>query len=41
MGFVMDISDRVTVLNLGQVLASGTPAEVRTHQEVVDAYLGR
>ena len=38
---IFAVCDRVTVLNLGQVLASGTPAEVRAHQEVVDAYLGR
>jgi ABC-type branched-subunit amino acid transport system ATPase component/ABC-type branched-subunit amino acid transport system permease subunit len=38
---IFAICDRVTVLNLGQVLTSGTPAEVRAHREVVDAYLGR
>ncbi len=38
---IFAICDRVTVLNLGQTLATGTPAEVRAHQEVVDAYLGR
>jgi ABC-type branched-subunit amino acid transport system ATPase component/ABC-type branched-subunit amino acid transport system permease subunit len=38
---IFAICDRVTVLNLGRVLASGTPAEVRAHREVVDAYLGR
>ena len=32
--------DRVTVLNLGKELAAGTPAEVRSHKEVVSAYLG-
>ena len=37
---IFDICDRVTVLNLGKVLASGTPAEIRTHREVVNAYLG-
>jgi branched-chain amino acid transport system permease protein len=37
---IFDICDRVTVLNLGRVLASGTPAEVRVHKEVVSAYLG-
>ncbi|MBV8591270.1 MAG: branched-chain amino acid ABC transporter ATP-binding protein/permease [Acetobacteraceae bacterium] len=37
---IFDICDRVTVLNLGQVLAAGTPAEIREHQEVVSAYLG-
>ena len=38
---IFAICDRVTVLNLGQTLAHGTPAEVRAHREVVDAYLGR
>ncbi len=38
---IFAICERVTVLNLGRTLASGTPAEVRSHQEVVDAYLGR
>jgi branched-chain amino acid transport system permease protein len=37
---IFDICDHVTVLNLGQVLAKGTPAEVRVHKEVVSAYLG-
>jgi len=38
---IFAICGRVTVLNLGRVLAMGTPAEVRAHREVVDAYLGR
>ena len=38
---IFAVCGRVTVLNLGRVLASGTPAEVRAHREVVDAYLGR
>jgi ABC-type branched-subunit amino acid transport system ATPase component len=37
---IFDICDRVTVLNLGKVLAAGTPAEIRAHREVVNAYLG-
>jgi branched-chain amino acid transport system permease protein len=37
---IFDICDSVTVLNFGKVLASGTPAEIRAHQEVVNAYLG-
>jgi len=37
---IFDICDHVTVLNLGQVLANGTPAEIRVHKEVVSAYLG-
>jgi branched-chain amino acid transport system permease protein len=37
---IFDICHRVTVLNLGRTLAAGTPAEIRAHQEVVNAYLG-
>ncbi len=37
---IFAICDHVTVLNLGQVLATGTPAEIRVHKEVVSAYLG-
>lgn len=37
---IFDICDVVTVLNLGKVLAAGTPAEIRSHREVVSAYLG-
>ncbi|HZR72842.1 branched-chain amino acid ABC transporter ATP-binding protein/permease [Bradyrhizobium sp.] len=37
---IFDICDRVTVLNLGRILAAGTPAEIRVHKEVVSAYLG-
>lgn len=38
--FVTRLADRVTVLDLGQVIAEGTPAEVRAHPAVVTAYLG-
>ncbi len=37
---IFDICNRVTVLNLGKVLAAGTPDEIRSHREVVSAYLG-
>ena len=37
---IFDICHRVTVLNLGRTLAAGTPAEIRSHREVVNAYLG-
>jgi branched-chain amino acid transport system permease protein len=37
---IFDICDRVTVLNLGKVLAAGTPSEIRAPREVVIAYLG-
>lgn len=40
MEVVMDLADRITVLNFGQVLASGTPAEVRANRAVQAAYLG-
>ncbi len=40
MGVVMDISDRVTVLDYGRRLAVGSPDEVRRNQDVIDAYLG-
>ena len=37
---IFEICDQITVLNLGRVLARGTPAEIRVHKEVVSAYLG-
>ncbi|WP_439155730.1 ABC transporter ATP-binding protein [Yoonia sp.] len=40
MGVVMDISDRVVVMDYGRKIGDGTPEEVRGNQEVIDAYLG-
>lgn len=40
MGVVMDLSDRVVVLDYGVQLADGSPDEVRNNQAVIDAYLG-
>jgi branched-chain amino acid transport system permease protein len=37
---IFDICHHVTVLNLGRMLAAGTPADIRSHREVVHAYLG-
>ncbi len=40
MGVVMDLSDRVVVLEYGRKIADGTPDEVKANQTVIDAYLG-
>nr|WP_247738168.1 MULTISPECIES: ABC transporter ATP-binding protein [Sulfitobacter] len=40
MGVVMDLSDRVVVMDYGRKIGDGSPDEVRNNQEVIDAYLG-
>jgi branched-chain amino acid transport system ATP-binding protein len=40
MGVVMDLSDRVVVLDYGRKIGDGTPDDIRRNQAVVDAYLG-
>ncbi len=40
MGVVMDLSDRVVVLDYGRKIGDGTPEVVRNNKDVIDAYLG-
>ena len=38
--FIMTLCDRITVLNMGAVIAEGKPSEVSNNRQVIDAYLG-
>jgi ABC-type branched-subunit amino acid transport system ATPase component len=40
MAFVMNLCSRITVLNFGRVITTGSPEEVRGHRDVIEAYLG-
>lgn len=41
MGLVMDISDRVVVLDFGRKIGDGKPDEIRNNEDVISAYLGQ
>jgi branched-chain amino acid transport system permease protein len=40
MGLIVQVSDRISVLNFGKKIAEGTPEEVLRHPDVIAAYLG-
>jgi branched-chain amino acid transport system ATP-binding protein len=41
MSLIMEVCDRIVVLNFGEKIAEGVPAEIRSNQAVIAAYLGK
>jgi branched-chain amino acid transport system ATP-binding protein len=41
MDFIMNICDFITVMNFGRKIFEGTPKEIQSNSEVIDAYLGK